>query len=687
MKAFLRDSYYHIKPFLPTWLLIALRRKRFNHQFHKYRDIWPINEKAGHPPPGWNGWPDGKRFALVLTHDVEGHSGQKKCLPLAELEINLGFRSSFNFAAEEYEQDASLKRYLVENGFEIGLHGLIHSGNIFRSREHFLKQLPRINSYLKNWKAVGFRAPAMYHNLEWMHELEIDYDTSTFDTDPFEPQPDGVDTIFPFWVKNNQGKKGYVELPYTLPQDFSLFILKQEKDNGIWQKKLDWIAQRGGMALFIAHPDYMNFDGAKPAIDEYPADYYRGFLTYIKENYKDQYWHVLPKEMASFWAQNYIPKQEAAISSTTVIASKAKQPHLLTKPTDEVTEIDPLKDPRWDTFVGNHPFGWIVHLSGWKTVLESSFPHMKGHYFALTTGVDGEIRAALPVFEVNSWLLGRRLVSIPFATLCEPLVNQAEDIEPLIEETIELSHRLGSKFIEIRTLHSSPLIKDQRLTESRLFNNHYINLDRPLEDIKKSFHRQSIRHKIKRAENSMLTLRVADTEFDLRVFYHLYTKTRKRLGLPAQPYGFFQSLWDVFHSKKQIRLLVAEQDGSAIAGMIIFSFNGRFSTEYLGSNLDYRDSSPDHFLYWQAIQMAHQDGFKVFDLGRTEASNDTLMLFKSRWGTKVIDLPHYYYPPNTVDQTSDKEASFRYKFLRTLCRSSPEILFPYIGKFCYRHLG
>jgi hypothetical protein len=681
MKTFLRDSYYHIKPLLPMWLLIALRRKRFNHQFRKYRDIWPINEKAGQPPPNWKGWPEGKRFALVLTHDIEGHSGLKKCLPLTELEIQLGFRSSFNFAAEEYEQDASLKRYLVENGFEVGLHGLIHSGNLFRSRDIFLKQLPRINSYLKEWKAVGFRAPSMYHHLEWVHELEIEYDASTFDTDPFEPQPDGMDTIFPFWVQNNHGKKGYVELPYTLPQDFSVFILKQAKDNLIWQKKLDWIAQQGGMALVIAHPDYMNFDRKRPAIHEYPADYYRNFLTYVKETYRDQYWNVLPREMARFWAQNYGQKREA------VIASEAKQPHFLTRPSEEVIEIDPLKDPRWDTFIENHPFGWIVHLSGWKTVLESSFPHMKGHYFALTNGVTGEIRAALPVFEVNSWLLGKRLVSLPFATLCDPLVHQKEDIESLIERVIELSHRLRSSSIEIRTLNSYPLLQDRRLEDSRLFKHHYINLNKPLEELKMTLHRKSVRQEIRRAEKSMLNLRIADTESDLHTFYNIYVKARKRLGLPAQPYGLFKSLWDAFHSTKQVRLLLAEKQGHVIAGLIILTYKDRCSAEYLGSDIAYRDASPDHFLFWQAIQMAHREGFKIFDFGRTAVSNESLMVFKNRWGTEVADLPHFYHPPNAVDRMPNTETSMSYKLLRMLCHHSPDTLFPHIGNFCYRHLG
>ena len=72
----------------------------------------------------------------------------------------------------------------------------------------------------------------MHHDLDLIGALDIQYDLSTFDTDPFEPQPDGVGTIFPFWVDNKRNKNGgYVELPYTLPQDFTPFILMREKIN------------------------------------------------------------------------------------------------------------------------------------------------------------------------------------------------------------------------------------------------------------------------------------------------------------------------------------------------------------------------------------------------------------------------------------------------------------------------
>jgi len=221
-----------------------------------------------------------------------------------DIEKRFRFRSSFNFVPERYRVDPTLRTQLVEDGFEIGVHGLSHDGKLYKSRKIFQKRAVKINEYLEEWDAVGFRSPAMHHNLEWIHDLDIEYDASTFDTDPFEPQPDGVGTIFPFWVQNEDNSKGYVELPYTLPQDFTLFILMKEKNIDIWKKKLDWIAECGGMALVNTHPDYMNFDGGKLGLEEYPADYYREFLEYVKEKYEGQYWHVLPREMARFWKNN-----------------------------------------------------------------------------------------------------------------------------------------------------------------------------------------------------------------------------------------------------------------------------------------------------------------------------------------------------------------------------------------------
>ncbi|HKZ56666.1 MAG TPA: hypothetical protein VJ024_03085 [Thermodesulfovibrionales bacterium] len=271
----------------------------------RYREVWPIDAKSNKRPERWSGWPDQKRFALILTHDVETEKGLNKCYDLIQLEKRLGFISSFNFVAEDYRIPSEFRQHLLDNGFEIGVHGLSHDGKLYLSRKTFERQAARINQYLTEWKSAGFRSPSMHHNLEWIRDLNIEYDASTFDTDPFEPKSQGMGTIYPFVVSNNTSAKRYVELPYTLPQDFTLYVLFKERSIDIWKKKLDWIAENGGMALMIVHPDYMSFNGAKPGNDEYPAEFYEEFLNYTKSKYQGQYWNVLPKEIARFWFREY----------------------------------------------------------------------------------------------------------------------------------------------------------------------------------------------------------------------------------------------------------------------------------------------------------------------------------------------------------------------------------------------
>ena len=245
---------------IPRALQIALRRRIAKYKRIKYAHIWPIDPNSSLSPPGWTGWPDGKQFALVLSHDVDNQKGQDRVLDLAELEIKLGFRSAFNFVPERYANHEEIKRFLRNSGFEIGVHGLKHDGMLFKNKRIFDQRAREINRYLKEWNSTGFTSPSMQHNVSWVHALNITHSISTFDTDPFEPQPDSAKTIFPFWVANGHSGSGYLELPYTLPQDHLVFIILREKNIDIWKRKLDWIAEKGGMALLNTHSDYMNFE-------------------------------------------------------------------------------------------------------------------------------------------------------------------------------------------------------------------------------------------------------------------------------------------------------------------------------------------------------------------------------------------------------------------------------------------
>ncbi|HKI77827.1 MAG TPA: hypothetical protein VKA26_04740 [Ignavibacteriaceae bacterium] len=296
----LRKLFYSIKPLIPRSFQIFLRRNLVRIQRIKYKDVWPIFRSSEVKPKNWRGWPEDKKFAFVLTHDVELQGGHDKSLKLALLEKELGFVSSFNFVPERYNVSPEVRNELVQLGFEVGVHGLNHDGRLFFNKEIFDERAKKINEYIKQWNATGFRAPAMHHNLEWIHDLNIKYDLSTFDTDPFEPQSDGVGTIFPFIVASKDNDCKYVELPYTLVQDFTLFILMQEKDIQVWRNKVDWIAEKGGMVLVNVHPDYIDFGNGKSKKEEFSVKLYIDLLQYINGKYSDKYWNVLPKDVAKY---------------------------------------------------------------------------------------------------------------------------------------------------------------------------------------------------------------------------------------------------------------------------------------------------------------------------------------------------------------------------------------------------
>lgn len=213
LRPLLRPVYYQFKPIIPRFLRLALRRRLVKRQRISNANVWPVFEPAGNPPDGWRGWPDGRQFAFVLTHDVESQTGLDRVKQLAEHEMSLGFRSSFNFIPEgPYQVPKELRQWLTDRGFEVGVHDHRHDGKLYQSKRRFRTSAERINFFLRDWNAVGFRSGFMLRNLGWIRGLDILYDASTFDTDPFEPQPEGANTIFPFWVTGDH-RSGYVELP------------------------------------------------------------------------------------------------------------------------------------------------------------------------------------------------------------------------------------------------------------------------------------------------------------------------------------------------------------------------------------------------------------------------------------------------------------------------------------------
>ena len=286
--------YYILRSFIPIqarWFLQRQFARRVNGFLST--PMWPLPEVKNSQQSMVEG--NGLRFPFILTHDVDTQFGFDHIQDVCEVEKRLELKSSWNIVPNLYQIGQHIMEYLRESRMEIGVHDWNHDGKLFSNKKTFYERIGKINEVIRDWGAKGFRAGTMFHHDEWTQELECDYDSSYYDTDPFQPMGGGDCSIWPFMLGH------LVELPYTMPQDHVLFVAKAEfkilqdyhsEDNirrknwewmikytknlvieefgdsgadpeivlkgiDIWKMKAEWLVNQGGMVLMITHPDYL----------------------------------------------------------------------------------------------------------------------------------------------------------------------------------------------------------------------------------------------------------------------------------------------------------------------------------------------------------------------------------------------------------------------------------------------
>jgi hypothetical protein len=347
----------------------------------------------------------------------------------------------------------------------------------------------------------------------------------------------------------------------------------------------------------------------------------------------------------------------------------------------------PIGDQRWDEFVEQHPDGWIYHLSAWHRVLLKSFGHIKGQCLAIIKDADDRIIAGLPLFTVSSWLTGKRMVSAPFSTLITPLTGKYEQIPLLLSNAQGLCSRNRCSRLEIRNMKSYAGVLPVGFLEVSCFKHHAIDLSQPVEALYKKLDRSCIRQRITRAEANNLVVRKGHSDSDMHEFYHLYLKTRRRVGRPAQPYKLFQTIRDELHIPGLCELIFACKDGKPLAGLLLLKYKKRVSAEWAASDETYKQISPNQFLFWEAIKDSKEKGFEIFDFGRTSVSNKGLMDFKNRWGALCSDMFEIYYPGEQHVKAESGETAFVKRTLSKVCRVAPDFLLETLGSIIYKHIG
>jgi peptidoglycan/xylan/chitin deacetylase (PgdA/CDA1 family) len=297
--------FYAVKRVIPRPVQVAARRRLARWQRRVSFPAWPYDDsvaalltfyarclliarEATHLEFRWF-WPTGYRAALILTHDVESAEGLRLAVEIADLEQERGLRSSFNIVADWYAVDRGILRELGERGFELGVHGIHHDHSMFSSRRGFEDALPKVASWAREIGAAGFRSPATHRVFDWLGELPLEYDCTIPHSDPYEPIPGGACTPWPFFIAD------VVELPYTLPQDHTLFTVLGDRTIDTWVRQVDRLEERFGLIQCVTHPDpgYLG--------DPRNRAHYIQLLEELSS--REGIWAALPRDVARWWRE------------------------------------------------------------------------------------------------------------------------------------------------------------------------------------------------------------------------------------------------------------------------------------------------------------------------------------------------------------------------------------------------
>ena len=348
-------------------------------------------------------------------------------------------------------------------------------------------------------------------------------------------------------------------------------------------------------------------------------------------------------------------------------------------------EIDPLTDPRWDRFLQQNPRASVFHSLPWLQALRRTYGHRPVAY--TTSAPHEDLENALVFCRVESWLTGRRLVSLPFSDSCELLVNDAFELRILLADLENRSRREKWRYVEIRPLDSLEAREaTMQPCSTQEYTYHRLDLSPDLDTLFRNFHKDSIQRKVRRAERERVEYREGTLDV-LDDFYYLLMITRKRHRIPPQPINWYRNLIACFGDALKIRMTF--KDGRAIAGMLTLQYKDTMTYKYGGSDPDYNKYGSIHLLFWKAIQEAKNSRLRVFDFGRTDADQSGLITFKGRWGATQSRLIYsrYSLPGKNAGLLDPATGTWKTRLAKRVFARMPRSLLTAIGDRLYRHVG
>jgi hypothetical protein len=339
--------------------------------------------------------------------------------------------------------------------------------------------------------------------------------------------------------------------------------------------------------------------------------------------------------------------------------------------------VNPVEDTTWDDELAGNPQASFFHSSAWARVLLDAYGYQPVH-FAIRDAT--RLQCLLPMMEVDSWLTGRRGISLPFTDACEPVCADAVSCQVLFEAVMQRAKARDWKYVECRGGRSLW----PGATASTRYYGHRLGLVAD-EDVLFANVDSAVRQAIRKARKSGVTVEISQDLDAVRAFYRLQCKTRRRHGLPPQPFRFFHSIHKHILSGNHGLVMIARAGRTAVAGAMFFHSAKQAIYKFGASDDRFQRLRANNLVMWEAIRWYAAHGVDELDFGRTSLNNEGLRSFKLGWGTqeRTIEYARYDRRRGGFVTVADEASGWHNHVFRAL----PAAISRGIGAGLYRHMA
>jgi CelD/BcsL family acetyltransferase involved in cellulose biosynthesis len=342
-----------------------------------------------------------------------------------------------------------------------------------------------------------------------------------------------------------------------------------------------------------------------------------------------------------------------------------------------ISILNPIDYLDWDALLLTADRATFFHTSAWARVLSESYGY-KPLYFSIIE--DGKLAGLIPVMEINSILTGTRGVSLPFTDICHPLADRPAVFQALMERLTQYGQSAGWNHFEIK---GGRAFLGKTTPSSAEHLTHILKLG-PDENVLQETFRESTRRNIRNAEKAGVEVTLSHTREAIESFYRLHCLTRRRHGLPPQPWSFFSRIHENVVAAGNGFVVMAVHAGKTVAAAVYFMFRDRALFKFGASDRSHQHLRANNLVMWEAIRWLCRNGFRSLHLGRTETKNHGLLQFKQGWRAREGRV--VYYRLNLIEnvfsaQSSGVSSSYQ------VCKILPIPVLKLAGILLYRHMG